>query len=306
MIQPATGTPSAHPTPAAGHAGRAPAAAPSTARSPGREDGATLSDVGRRLGELHTALGRVRAALGSAKANGIAAARGELDAAASDLARAGRGEGVEAKLSPWVTEAHFFDSTLEPGERLALRLQVLEPPERGELLITTTWPGRPDGEVNLFAGSAFSVEITGNLGTRALSFASSQTLGQVAAAINHFAAETGVRAELRDGVIALHSSEYGSGEFISVRTTDGESNLSYINPSGDPPTTYVHADSPRDDFGADLQALLNGEPVEAYGTRLSFVTPQVSGMLTLSEGLFEQQEGAPPGLIAAFLRGASG
>jgi flagellin len=72
--------------------------------------------------------------------------------------------------------------------------------------------------------SSFTVEISGSLGSRQLTFASGQTMSQMAAAINTFSDVTGVTATASSsgttGGLTLRSSSYGTEEFVSVRVTD--------------------------------------------------------------------------------------
>jgi len=80
------------------------------------------------------------------------------------------------------------------------------------------------GALNLNGGvnSSFTIEITGNLGSRELSFASGTTVQNVIDAINTFTDVTGINANSVTGTssIKLASEEYGSANFVSVRVVN--------------------------------------------------------------------------------------
>ncbi|MCC6322818.1 MAG: flagellin [Phycisphaerales bacterium] len=81
-----------------------------------------------------------------------------------------------------------------------------------------------NGALNLNNGvnSAFTIEITGTLGSRQLQFASGTTAQNIIDAINTFTDVTGVEAASITGTssIKLSSEEFGSNEFVSVRVVD--------------------------------------------------------------------------------------
>ncbi len=83
------------------------------------------------------------------------------------------------------------------------------------------------GALNLNGGtnSAFTIEITGSLGSRELSFASGTSADNMVSAINTFTAVTGVTATASGTTgIRLESQSYGSNAFVSTRIVN-EANI---------------------------------------------------------------------------------
>lgn len=72
--------------------------------------------------------------------------------------------------------------------------------------------------------STFTVEISGSLGSRELTFSSGQTLAQIATAINTFSDVTGVTADWSasgtTGGITLRSSGFGAQDYVSIKVID--------------------------------------------------------------------------------------
>ncbi|MFO0860493.1 MAG: flagellin [Phycisphaerales bacterium] len=67
------------------------------------------------------------------------------------------------------------------------------------------------------AGSQFTVEIGGASGSRQLTFSSSTSLANIAAAINSFTSVTGVAATVSSTGIKLNASDFGSANYVSLR-----------------------------------------------------------------------------------------
>ena len=66
-------------------------------------------------------------------------------------------------------------------------------------------------------GSQFTIEISGLQGSRQLTFSSSSTLNNIAAAVNSFSSVTGVAAKVSGTGVKLNSVDFGSANFVSVR-----------------------------------------------------------------------------------------
>lgn len=73
------------------------------------------------------------------------------------------------------------------------------------------------------SGSKFELEITGNLGSRKLSFNSTTTVDDIVAAINTFTEVTGVEATASGTGLLLNSQDFGSDSFVSVKVVDDAS-----------------------------------------------------------------------------------
>lgn len=69
-------------------------------------------------------------------------------------------------------------------------------------------------------GGTFTIEVSGALGSRELSFASGTSLSVVANTINTFSEVTGLTASASGTGVAIQSSGFGSSEFSSVKVVD--------------------------------------------------------------------------------------
>ena len=155
------------------------------------------------------------------------------------------------------------------------------------------------GAIDLASGSAFSVEIVGSLGARELSFASTQTLDQIAAAINAFSEDTGVEATVSGYGIRLTSSEYGSAEYVSVKVTEGnladnsggaagtlgvyqleDDNFNDAVGSG---VSFTAASATIRDEGQDIGGTINGVLATGSGKQLSINTDFLNVQFTLDD-----------------------
>ena len=149
-------------------------------------------------------------------------------------------------------------------------------------------------------GSTFTVEITGSLGSRELSFASGTTLAQIAAAVNTFTETTGVEATTNasgsNGGVILRSASYGSAEFVGVRVTDTaniqgsniglyEFDADNTNTSGIQTTvsqTFAQLANEFRDVGQDVGGTINGVVATGTGRTLNVNTDFLDVELTLS------------------------
>jgi len=120
------------------------------------------------------------------------------------------------------------------------------------------------------ANSSFVVEVAGALGSRELTFSSSQALTDIAATINTFTDVTGVEATVSATGIKLASTDFGDDEFVSVKVVnDGNGTLTgdgvFQLTSDDfdvadtgSGTAFGSADNGVKDVGQDVGATVNG------------------------------------------------
>lgn len=99
------------------------------------------------------------------------------------------------------------------GPTLAVDVMVTNSAQQGGLFLSLGGTS-----LDLSTGSAMVIEIAGSRGSRELSFASGTTLAKIRDAINTFSDVTGVSATVSGTGIKLSTSEFGSSEFVSVRT----------------------------------------------------------------------------------------
>ncbi len=146
-------------------------------------------------------------------------------------------------------------------------------------------------QIDLATGSSFSLEVSGSLGKRELSFASGSSLTSIAATINTFKDVTGVEATVSGTGIRLFSSEFGSGAV--VKTTQGagtlggtgagvyrlqDSNANAAQTSGAVNT----ANASVEDVGKAMKATINGIEASVTGKTARINTDFLDVELTLT------------------------
>ena len=101
------------------------------------------------------------------------------------------------------------------GASLAVDMLVTASAQQGGLFLSLG-----GASLDLTTGSLLVLDIAGARGARELSFSSGTTLAKVRDAINSFTDVTGVAAAVSGTGIKLSTSEFGSAEFVSVRTVN--------------------------------------------------------------------------------------
>ena len=100
---------------------------------------------------------------------------------------------------------------LPAGATQSVTVTVTSSATKGEVKFTGTALG----------GTGTTLEIAGADGTQQLSFAASTTISSIATAVNAITAVTGVTASAAGGAVTFYSKEYGSEQFVSVRSVAG-------------------------------------------------------------------------------------
>jgi len=132
-----------------------------------------------------------------------------------------------------------------------LQINASKIPDNGTVSVIVQVVGSAKlGEVD-FAASGINatpvtIEVAGNEGTEQLSFAASTHNSAIAIAINQIKGATGVSAVLSGGALRLTSTAYGSKQFVSVTTLNGN----FANGKA---------------YGADAQVNINGAKAEVDG-----------------------------------------
>ena len=129
--------------------------------------------------------------------------------------------------------------------------------------------------IGTVTGSAVTLEINGNLGSVELSFASGTNASAIAHAINAVENQTGVTASATissNGTsskgLALISENYGSSQFVSVKTTAGD--YFFNNTSGK---------------GTNATVTLNGSQANVQGLHVTYSTSGLDLQFDLAAGL---------------------
>jgi len=106
---------------------------------------------------------------------------------------------------------HVNSAQLPSGATQNVTVTVTNSATQGKLTFTGAGLG----------GTGSTLEIAGADGTQQLSFAASATTANIAAAINNLTSVTGVTASATGGTVTFLAKEYGSNNFVSVRSVAG-------------------------------------------------------------------------------------
>jgi flagellin len=166
------------------------------------------------------------------------------------------------------------------------------------------------------SSSRFVVEVSGNRGTRELSFASGTSLNDIVAAVNSFTDVTGVKATASGTGLTLKSTEFGEDEFVSVRVVDaGTINTAqatagvYKLESADTDTAstaapdrtlFSAANNKITDLGQNVSATINGIQATTKGTTARINSDFLDVELNLKSGTSSGAEAQRLGALTAF------
>ena len=141
-----------------------------------------------------------------------------------------------------VNDLHVNTATLGSASSLTVNVQVISSASTAEVQYT-------GGTLT----SATTIEVGGNTGVKQFSFNSGTTISSVQTAINNSTDTTGVSAAIVGGKLQLNSQDFGSSQFVSVRTVSGS----------------FGTDKTRD-TGGDATVDVNGSKAVADGKNISY------------------------------------
>lgn len=125
--------------------------------------------------------------------------------------------------------------------------------------------GEVDFNGTAIGTSAVTIEVAGSLGSEQLSFAANTATSAVAYAVNQITGSTGVSAVVSGTSLRLTSNEYGSDQFVSVKTLSG---------------TFVNGKA----LGKDAQVSINGTEATVHGLTASIHNNDTDISVTLKAG----------------------
>lgn len=160
---------------------------------------------------------------------------------------------------------------IPPGSFRNINIDIVQPSEVA--LISTVLAGTDaSGAANSTLGAATTIQITGNLGTDTISFASGATAAEIATQINSSKALTGVSATASgsSGALYFQSTGYGSDAFVSVSILQNAS------------TAFVSQAANTRKYGSDGTITVNGANAVVRGLDASVRTAGLSLDLTLT------------------------
>ena len=189
-----------------------------------------------------------------------------------------------------VTNATINSAKLAGGQNVAVQVNVIASAQKAGLYLSL------GGNLNLNAtNSSFTIQVAGALGSRQLSFSSGTHASAITAAINTFTQITGVAATSSGTAgVVLKSSDYGSSQFVSVKTIDAASiqgtgvgiyNLNATNNNAANTTiasTFANATNGVRATGQDISATINGQAATGNGTTASISTDFLDISLNLN------------------------
>ncbi len=192
-----------------------------------------------------------------------------------------------------VSDFRVNGAKLAFGQNLAVQAVVTTSAQKGGLFLST------GGDINLGGGGngAFTIEVSGALGSRELSFASSTSVSSIVAAINTFSDVTGVKATASGTTgLRLDSGEYGKSEFVNVRVVNAggitgtgigifalnSTDFSTASTTGFS-FTSSNANTGVRDNGQDIAATINGISATANGRTARINTDFLDVEVTFSD-----------------------
>jgi len=101
------------------------------------------------------------------------------------------------------------------GSQLKVDVQVTQSAQQAGLVMSVG-----GSTLSLGGSNQFVVEVTGNKGSRQLTFSNGTSVTSVMSAINTFTDTTGVQASVSGSAIKLSSKEFGSDQFLSVKVVN--------------------------------------------------------------------------------------
>jgi flagellin len=177
--------------------------------------------------------------------NGVKLLNGSLDYTTSGV------------VASQISIAQVYAAKIPDNATVNIAVQVTASAEVGQIDFTASGIG----------ATPTTIEIAGNVGAEQLTFAASAHNSAIAVAINQIKEATGVSASvIAGGDLALYSTQYGSRQFVSVKTISG---------------TFVDGK----DFGKDAVVNVNGSAAEVDGLVASVRTADLDLSLTLTPKL---------------------
>jgi flagellin len=170
----------------------------------------------------------------------------------------------------------YTTSSVDTTKIADLQMNSVRIPEGGTRSVVVSVRSAASLAIVSYTGGALNassrtIEITGNLGTERINLASASLVG-IKSAINQSRDITGVSATILSNIIRIQSIEYGSDQFVKVRTLTGSGAFTVAGTG--------------EDFGADVVANVNGQAITGQGLKIGARTTVFDAdiMLTAAYG----------------------
>lgn len=178
------------------------------------------------------------------------------------------------------------------GDSMNVDVNITTSAQRGQLFMDLGATGSLDMNGT---GSAFTIEISGALGSRQLQFSSGTSFAAIQDAINTFSDVTGVVASAEGNGIKLLSSEFGSSNFVSLKVVNegnvqgagivkydpADANTLSTDPADT--TAFSAANNGVRDRGQDIVANINGVAATSDGRTISVNSDMLDVRINLTE-----------------------
>ena len=174
-----------------------------------------------------------------------------------------------------ITDVNIFGASFGNADNIGVTVEVTNSAAVGSLFLSGNTAGSPGALL-----SSVSFEVQGNDGVQAFNFASGTALSAVAAAVNSVADATGVNARLVSATdptsgLVFETEAFGDQSFVSVRK---------LGSGGDFFDTFdaQGGASVGRDEGANVEALINGNPATGQGLDVKLNNPNLNIALSLT------------------------
>jgi flagellin len=144
-----------------------------------------------------------------------------------------------------VTALQVNSSLIPDGGTVGVAVQVVSSGKTGSVTYT-------GGTVT---GNTVTLQISGNVGSTQLSFASGTTISSIVTAINGVKTSTGLSAQVSGTDVRINSTEFGSKQFVSVSALEG---------------TFSGLSSTNKQFGTDADVTVNGAAANVSGLAVDY------------------------------------
>ncbi len=193
-------------------------------------------------------------------------------------------------VSAGIADFRVNGAKLGFGDTLSVEAVVTTSAQQAGLYLST------GATLNLGAGSSFTIEVGGSLGSRQLSFASGSAIADIVTAINTFSDVTGVEAATSGNGVVVKSSEFGEDEFVSVEVVASGSitgtglgifslsatDFNAANAASIVTFASTEAKNGVRDAGQDIVATINGIQATSSGRTASINTDFLNVEVTFS------------------------
>ena len=188
-----------------------------------------------------------------------------------------------------VSDFKIHAAKFDDGSTQAVNISTTASAQHGVLFLSTGAAAHING-----TGSV-TLEIAGAKGTKEFTFASAETLANIAAQINSFTSVTGVSATVSAGVgVTLKTDSFGSDQFVSVEVVNAGGSTSSIkaadatdeddatDANGTDHGALTAINEAIRDAGQDLAGSINGVTARGKGTTISINTDSLAADITLT------------------------